>query len=123
MITVLCFGNEFLPEDSLAKKLAEEIKLKGVRFVKSDNVDELLDYEGKLVILDVVKDLKKVSYFGIEDIEVDKIFTSHDLGLDFFLKIMKLIGKTKDITIIGIPQKGDEEQCKYEVIKLLKRLV
>ena len=31
---IYCFGNEFIKEDSLAKKLADEIKIKGLSLLK-----------------------------------------------------------------------------------------
>ena len=124
MITVLCFGNEFLKEDSLAKELADEITIEGVKFIKCNSPDEILDKDlDKVVILDVVKDLDKVILFDdIDKIKERKLYSMHDFDLGFFLKLMK---KTKQITtikIIGIPQNGEKDSIKKEIIKSLNNL-
>lgn len=123
MATVLCFGNEFLKEDSLAKKIADEIKLDGFEFIKSDNVDDVLNYAGsdKLYILDVVENIEKTMLIrNIDELKSSKICTLHDFDLGFYLKLLKEIGKIKEIRIIGIPQEGDVGEIKKEIIEILK---
>ena len=124
MVTVLCFGNEFLKEDCLAKKIADEIKLEGFEFIKTDNVDDILNYANsdELYIMDVVENIKKTILIkNIDDLKSSKICTLHDFDLGFYLKLMKEIGKIKEIRIIGIPQEGDAEKIKKEVRDMLKK--
>lgn len=123
MARVLCFGNEFLKKDSLAKKLADEIKVEGFEFIKSDNADDVLNYSGsdELYIMDVVENIKKtVLIKNIDDLKGSRICTLHDFDLGFYLKLLKEIGKIKEIKIIGIPQKGDAEEIKKDVADILK---
>lgn len=122
MTTVLCFGNEFLKKDSLAKKLADEIKLEGFEFIKTDNVDDVLNYanSGELYILDVVENIKKTILIkNIDDLKGSKICSLHDFDLGFYLKLLKEIGKIKEMRIIGVPQEGDTEKIKKDVIGIL----
>ncbi|MDO8740779.1 MAG: hypothetical protein Q7J54_04390 [Candidatus Woesearchaeota archaeon] len=124
MTAVLCFGNEFLENDSLAKKIADEIKLEGFEFIKTDNVDDILNYANsdELYILDVVENIRKtVLIKNIDDLKSSKICTLHDFDLGFYLKLMKEIGKIKEIRIIGIPQEGNTEEIKKEVIDILRK--
>ena len=64
---IYCFGNEFIKQDSLAKKLADEIKIKDVELVKCDSLEGI---NGDIVILDVVKGIKDVMIIdGMEKIK------------------------------------------------------
>ncbi|MBI2128847.1 hypothetical protein HYU07_01275 [Candidatus Woesearchaeota archaeon] len=124
MTTVLCFGNEFLKKDRLAKKIADEIKLDGFEFIKSDNVDDILNYANsdELYIMDVVENIEKTMLIkNIDELKSSKICTLHDFDLGFYLKLMKEIGKIKEIRIIGIPQKGDAGEIKKEIAEILKK--
>ncbi|MAG07875.1 hypothetical protein CMO89_00205 [Candidatus Woesearchaeota archaeon] len=123
MTTVLCFGNQFLKQDSLAKELADEIKLKGVDFIKCDSLDAFLESKDKnIFILDVVKGIDKViNIKDIDQLKANKLFSLHDFDLGFFLKLMKRIGKIETANIIGIPQKGDKEKIKEDIIKVIQR--
>jgi len=122
MTTVLCFGNEFLKEDSLAKEIADEIKVKDVSFVKCDSLNNIIECKDKdIFILDVVEDINKVIQIkDINQLKENKLFSLHDFDLGFFLKLMKTMGKIKNINIIGIPQKGKKEAIKKEIINIIK---
>tara|TARA_Y100000310_G_scaffold322705_1_gene382050 strand:+ start:1436 stop:1804 length:369 start_codon:yes stop_codon:yes gene_type:complete len=122
MTTVLCFGNEFIKEDSLAKELADEIKIKNTTFIKCNSLNEIIECKDKnLFILDVIENITKVIQIkDINQLKENKLCTLHDFDLSFFLKLMKTLGEIKDINIIGIPQKGNKEDIKKEIIKILK---
>jgi|ETNmetMinimDraft_2_1059921.scaffolds.fasta_scaffold03093_4 Ni,Fe-hydrogenase maturation factor len=122
MTTILCFGNEFIKEDSLAKELADEIKLTNINFIKCNSFNEIIECKDKnLFILDVVEDITEVIQIkDINQLKENKLFSLHDFDLGFFLKLMKSLGEIKNISIIGIPQKGNKEVIKKEVIKILK---
>lgn len=120
MKTVLCFGNEFVKEDSLAKQLADEIKIKGVEFVKCNSVDVIFDYKlDEVFILDVANVDKVVAFDDLGKLKAGKITTLHDFDLGFFLKLLKELKQIKKIRIIAIPQEGDKEKIKGEIEKIL----
>lgn len=105
MVKILCLGNEFLKEDSLAKEIGKLLEKKGYNITNIKDSFELLNYlqENKeLIIIDVVKDLKKVKFLTIKDLKEASILTAHDLDANFFLKLIN----TK-VRIIGLPQTGD----------------
>ena len=120
MKTVLCFGNEFLKEDSLAKELADELKIPNVKFIKCDSMNDILETKGDIIIMDVVKGIDKpIIINDINQLKTNKLYSLHDFDLGFFLKLMKETGKIKSINIIGIPQKGDKEEIKEEIKELI----
>ncbi len=118
---VLCLGNEFIEEDSFAKKVGERLskELEESEFIDIKDSFELLNYlqedNESIFILDVVENLDEVRLLEIEDLKESKIMSAHDFDASFFLK---LIGKNKKIKIIGIPMKGDVEKVK-EIVKSL----
>ena len=122
MTTVLCFGNQFLKEDSLAKELADEIKIENTTFIKCNSLNEIIECKDKnLFILDVVENITKVIQIkDLNQLKENKLCTLHDFDLSFFLKLMKTLGEIKNINIIGIPQKGNKEIIKKEIIKILR---
>ena len=121
MKKVLVFGNPLIEEDNMAVKLALELKLPSVEFVLCDSFSQLLDYnEEELVILDVVENLKKTTLIeDLDKLNLTKSLTTHDFDLGFNLKLMKALGRIKEFKIIGIPQKGDKEEIKKGIEKLL----
>ncbi len=120
MITVLCFGNEAIKEDSLAKEIADELKIDNVKFVKCNSVEDILSYSGEIYIMDVVKGLKKAALIDdISKIKANKMVSLHDFDLGFFLRLMKEMGKIKKVNIIGIPMNGSKEEIKKQVTRLI----
>jgi hypothetical protein len=113
---VLCFGNEFVEEDSLAKQLADELKIDGVEFIKCDSLDGI---KGDVVILDVVKGLNDVRLIPLDKVKDFHPVSMHDFDLGTELKLRKSIGEINDVKIIGIPMQGDEEIIKQGIIKLI----
>jgi len=116
---VLCFGNEYLEHDSLAKELADELQIDGVEFIKCDSLDGI---KGDIVILDVVKDLKDVRLIPLDKVKDFHPVTMHDFDLGTELKLRKSIGEIKNVTIIGIPMHGSKETIKQGIIKLINEL-
>lgn len=121
MKEILVFGNPFVKEDSLAIELAKEIKIPGVKFVICDSFSDILDYDKKkVIILDVIKNINKVIIIkDIKKIKFNNSLTAHDFDLAFNLKLMKKLGKIEDITIIGIPQRGDKEKIKKNITRII----
>ena len=113
---ILCFGNEFVEQDSLAKKLADELKVDGVEFIKCDALEGI---KGDIIILDVVKGLNDVRLIPLEKIKDFHPVSLHDFDLGTELKLRKSIGEINKVTIFGIPMKGDKENIKQGIIKLI----
>lgn len=118
---IYCFGNEFVKEDSLAKVLSSEIQIPGVEFVKADSVLNIVD-ASPLYILDVVEGLRKPMLFRDMENFTANPKNAHDLDLGFYLRLLKEMGKLKNIQVIGIPQGGNKEKIKKVLIKLLLQL-
>lgn len=116
---ILCFGNEFVEQDSLAKKLADEIKIKGIEFIKCDS---LAGIKGDITILDVVKNLDEVRLIPLEKIKDFHPVSMHDFDLGTELKLRKSVGEINNVTIIGIPMQGNIESIKQGIIKLINEL-
>jgi len=108
MKKILCLGNEFIEEDSLAKKVGESLKndFEVVNIKDSFQLMSLLnECEEEIIILDVVKNLSEVKVIGINELRNDSILSAHDFDAGY---VLKLIGK--EIKLIGIPMQGDEEE-------------
>lgn len=114
---ILAFGNEFIKQDSLAKEIADEL---GLDVVKCASPDEMMDFKSKekIVILDVVQNLKEPRVIDIGEIK-NQAKTAHDLDLGFFLRLKKEMKEISDVRIIGIPQKGNKELIKKKVLALI----
>jgi len=122
---VYCFGNEFVKEDSLAKELADELRLPGIEFVRCLGPDELPLEEESITILDVAKGIKKVTILDdLDKLKTDRTCMScHDMDLAFHLKLLKKTGTLKKIRIIAIPADGDKGLIKGQVTEELKRVL
>lgn len=119
---LLVFGNEYLKEDNLAIEISKELKLNIdiERCYSVDNIFNYYNYE-RIFVLDVVKNIDKVTLIkNIDKIKEHKLFSLHDFDLGFFLKLMKELGNLKEIKIIGIPQKGNKELIKNDVLNIIK---
>ncbi len=120
---IYCFGNEFLEYDSLAKVIADEIKIKDIEFIKCNSPEDIFLEEEKIIILDVVEEIKEVVLIDdIDQLKDNQITSLHDFDLSFFLKLKKELGEIKEVKIIGIPMKGDKEKIKSSIIKLIKEI-
>lgn len=118
MKKIFCFGNEFVKGDSLAKEICDSIK--GFDIIRCNSPDELLNERGEIIILDVVQGINDVIVFDdLNRLKEQKLTTLHDFDLSYFLQIMKELKEIEKVTIIGIPQKGDKEKIKEQVMKLL----
>jgi Ni,Fe-hydrogenase maturation factor len=117
---VYCFGNEFLEKDSLAKELADELHINGIKFIKCDSPNDLPLEQPHITILDVVENIKEpIIIEDISQLKDNKICTLHDFDLSFFLQLMKKTGELKKVTIIGIPMGGDMKKITEQVKALL----
>jgi len=114
------FGNEYLKNDSFAKKISKIIANK-IKVVLCTAPEILLESnEKEIIILDVIKNIKKIIIItDISKIKTSKIISLHDFDLGFFLKLMKEMKINKKIKIIGIPCKGNAAKIAKEVEKCI----
>jgi Ni,Fe-hydrogenase maturation factor len=121
---VLCFGNPLLEEDSLAIELADELKIKGFEFIKTNSVDDILNTKEDFIIMDVAKGIDKVTIIkDINKLISNKIYSMHDFDLNFFLKLMKEKGEIDKIMILALPMNQEKQEIKKEVLTLLPSLL
>ncbi|MBD3252800.1 hypothetical protein GF386_03655 [Candidatus Pacearchaeota archaeon] len=117
-IKILCLGNEFIKQDSSAKKISEKLKKQDLEIINIKDSFELVDYlqdKDDFIILDVVENLKQPTLLSLKDLKQNKILTAHDFDAGFFLQLIK-----KPVKIIGIPQKYNSK-IKNKIIKLINK--
>lgn len=108
MKNIYVFGNEYLENDCMAKKVIRCFR-KDINILNLDNPDALLDIEeDNITIMDVVKGIKKpVIIKDISKLKTRKMISLHDFDLSFILNLMKTLKIKKKIKIIGIPSIGN----------------
>jgi len=115
---LLCLGNEFIKQDSLAKKIGDKLRndFEVVDIKDSFQLMEILkeDKNDEFVILDVVEGLNKVRVLDIDDLQENKLLTVHDFDAGIVLKLLK-----PKVNIIGMPMQGDENQIFKEVKEII----
>ena len=112
---IVVFGNEYLADDSLAIAVAEGL---GEPVMHCVSPEQLLDFapSERIIILDVVKDIEKpVLISDIDELKTRTLVSLHDFDVGFFLQLMKAMGITNNITIIGIPLRGNADAITQQV--------
>ncbi|MDH3353129.1 MAG: hypothetical protein OEL87_01660 [Nanoarchaeota archaeon] len=113
---IVCLGNEFVEEDSFAKKIGEMLK-DGFPIVNIKDSFELMEIVSSgepFIILDVVQGLDEVKKLRVEDLRGDAIVSAHDFDAVYVLKLMG-----EGVRIIGIPMSGDLEKVRGKVLGLI----
>ncbi|MFA5142157.1 MAG: hypothetical protein WC471_04270 [Candidatus Woesearchaeota archaeon] len=104
MITVYCFGNEYISNDKLAKEIAGKLSVPDVEFVLCDGIEDIFEVQGTIYIMDVVKNLREVTILhGMEYFKVNPSVSCHDFDLGYFLKLFQKMGRIGDVVVIGLP--------------------
>ena len=120
---VYCFGNEYIKEDALAIELASILKINDIEFIKCDSIEPILEEKGTIYIMDVVKGINEITLINdINLLKNRKCVSCHDFDLQFFLKLLKEMDRIKDVVIIGLPMKGEEEKIVNEVKELIEKV-
>ncbi len=99
---ILCLGNKFMKEDSLAKEIGKELIKEGYNICNIKDSFQLmqeLNSQEEIIILDVVEKLNEVKLLQINQLKDIKIITAHDFDAGFVLKLFN----DKKVKIIGIP--------------------
>ncbi len=124
MKTIFVLGNELLKEDSLPLKIKGKLakNFPEINFKEFDPTEEFP--EKKLVFLDSVLGIKKVSLINnLNKIETRKICSVHGFDLGLTLKLLKKIGKINEFEIIGIPSDLTEEKAFKGVKEIIQTLI
>ena len=123
---IYVFGNQNIPDDNLAFKVAEKLShLPNIEYIfVKPNADLPFVDETHVVILDTVQGIKQVTL--IDQTQLDKLIvnrgvTAHDYDLGFQLKYLMKLGKLSKVSIVGLPQSGELD---YDLIQsILRKLV
>ena len=120
LFKIYVLGNPLMRQDSMPLKLLPKLRksFNNIDFIELDPTENFP--EGNLILIDTLLNANQVSIItDIDKIRTEKSYSLHDFDLGFTLKLMKKIGKVKDIKIIGIPALIQEE----EALKQLKKLI
>ena len=121
---IYIFGNPLLDFDNLPIKLIPDLQKEfpQINFIIQDPNENLQpDSEGGLIIIDTVIGIDEIKIIhDINKIQQDHIYSMHDFDLGFNLKILKKIGKIKQICIIGVPSNINEKKAKRDLTNILK---
>lgn len=122
--TVYVLGNPVETSDQSAVNLIPKLikSFPQIDFVHFDPTEELpLSYNQNLIILDTVIGLEKVTKFeNFNQWKLSPRVTVHDYDLPLMLGILKKLGRIKNITIIGIPEKGSQDKILKDMEKYLQ---
>lgn len=123
----LVFGNPLVEKDNLALKILPKLRelfpnIEFKEFDPNENLEAEIENK-KLSILDVVQGINKVAIIkDIEQLKTDKVYSMHDFDLAYNLKLLKKIGKLKEVEIIAIPWNFSEEKAIEGVKKIFLAL-
>jgi len=123
---LLVFGNLLVEKDNLVLKLLPRLKkaFPNIEFKEFDPTENLeAEIENKkLFILDVVEGIKKVVIIkDIDKLQTNKIYGMHDFDLAYNLKLLKKLGKLKEVEIIGVPMGMGEGMAMMEINLFLSK--
>jgi len=121
MPIVYLLGNPLVEEDSLPLKLLPKLKkeFKEIHFIELDPTENLPE-EKHFIVIDTIINAKDIMIIrDIGKLEPAPNYSLHDFDLAFNLKLMKKLGKIKDVTIIGLPPRMDEKKA----IERLKKII
>ena len=125
-IKIYIFGNPLLPFDNLPIKLLPQLKYQfpSIEFIISDPNENIKPINKELTIIDTVAGIDQVTVFrDLDKIQLDKIYSPHDLDLGFNLKLLQKIGKLEKVTIFGVPQNIEKEKILKQLIQILKNFI
>jgi len=118
-ITIYLFGNPLLSFDNLPIRLLPDLKKEfpQIDFRVTDPNENIKPIKKELIIIDTVQGINKVMVFNnLDKIQLDKIYSPHDLDLGFNLKLLQKIGELGKVTIFGVPQNIKEEKALKQLI-------
>lgn len=121
--TVFYSGNIILGCDNKPHLLIPHLKKKfpQIGFLHYDPTEELPEnFSGKFILIDTVTGISKVTVFSnLNKFSPSPRVTLHDYDVLLNLKLMMKLKKIKEVTVIGIPQKGNLEDLLGQTEKVL----
>jgi|APSaa5957512576_1039674.scaffolds.fasta_scaffold46137_2 hypothetical protein len=121
-MNIFVFGSNSQNEH-VALKIARELN-DGLshNFIEScDPIDFI--YESEIFIMDAVQKINKVTMFNnIKNYEDSQIGSLHEKDLRYFLKISNKLDLNHNVTILGLPMKGNYNKIKKDVTESLQAL-
>lgn len=121
---IFILGNPFLNLDSLPVKLAKKLKqlFPNFEFIHLDPTEGFPNLEdASPIFIDTVQGIEKVTIFtDLSCFSSSPRNTVHDYDLFVNLSILNKLGKLSQITIIGVPHKGNLKKIEKEVCKIIK---
>ncbi len=122
---IFIFGNVLVDEDSIPLKLLPNLKqeFEEIEFVEIDPTEDLPEEE-QFIIIDTIINISEVKVLNdIDKIESMPNYSLHDFDLGFNLKLMKKLGKVKEVTIIGVPVNMEVDKSLESVKKIISNLL
>lgn len=126
MKKIYILGNPLTEKDSLPLKLLPQLRnlFPEINFQHLDPTENFPEEEN-LVLIDSVVGIDKVRVLSLGDldkVELSPQCSVHDFDLGFQLKLMKKLGKLKDVNIVGVPFDYGEEKAVEEIKEILMKL-
>ena len=121
---VYVLGNPLVAADSLPLKLLPKLRnaLPDIEFIETDPTENFIP-EANSIIVDTVLGITKVTRFNsIDEFEILRSVTAHDYDLSLHLQLLKKLGKLKEVKIIGIPVKGNQQIALKKSISVILNL-
>ena len=119
------FGNPDLEMDSLPIKIMDDLKAQFPKhdFLFKDPNDSWENLPSKLVIIDTIMGIEKVTTFtSLEDFQNVPRLSMHDFDLGTKLKWLQKIKKLPPFVIIGIPMGVSVSKILDDVNMILKKI-
>jgi len=124
--TIYILGNPSVEQDSLPVKLLPKLQssLPQFSFQHLDPTENLPEQK-HLILIDTILGIKEVKILtetDLEKIQPSPNYSLHDFDLSLSLKLMKKLNKINKVTIIGIPENGNEEKILNQITKSFERI-
>lgn len=125
LFKIYVLGNPLVEEDSLPIQLLPNLRegFREVEFVEIDPTENFPE-EDNLIIIDTVINTDRVRILkDVSKIESQPNYSLHDFDLGFNLKLMKKLGKVKEVNIIGVPPNYNEKEALREIKEIIPSLL
>ncbi len=122
MRKIYLLGNPLVDADSLPLKIAKSLQKEfpAIEFAEFDPTEDLPE---EMIAIDTVIGIDKVKVIdNIDDVINGKIYSLHDFDIGFNLKLMKKLGRMKNVKIIGIPAGLTEDEAVSKVSEKIRSL-
>ena len=125
---LLVFGNILVEKDNLALKLIPKLQksFPNIEFKELDPTENLEKEveDGKLRILDVAEGIKGVRVIdSLNKLSIMKSCSMHDFDLTYNLKLLKKIGKLRNVDIIVVPVGFNPDKAFFQLQLILRKWV